>query len=351
MKRLEKIVMKDLTRKLLFALSVFWLVVAVYILGKALMVSSEETQENTLYSYVISADSQYKVYLKPNQLYPEGFLGENRLYSNALFDYLEVGFVAEYLGTEAAEISGNYSVEAIVEGYQGGGANRQSIYERSFLLSGPKTIEGTTTAKISETVWVALEPYRDFANNAELILGARPSRELKIVLSGTFMAKTDFGEVEEPFSYQLSLPMGTELFTITKSEPLSRQNQITETQSVNISAKPMTMMVAVLFLLIGFGGAIAILNFTRKPSEEELYRIAFADMVRKHGSRIIRLDSLPDLVTSDLHTRLADLDSLVKLADDLQRPICFCPDTLGMPTDNLLFVSDGEIHYLWEYQG
>jgi len=347
-KQNKRKVLKSSMRRALLVLSIILLAFAAYRLT-VVLTPEVKTQEDILYRYTVTADGQYKVYLKPNQLYSEKFLEENRLYSNALIEYLEVGFMAEFWGTETAEVSAKYSVEGIALGYQGGTNDRKIIYEQHFPIAEPKEIIGTTALELFETVKVTLDPYREFVNDAELILGARSSKELQVVWSGVFTAKTEFGNIEEPFSFQLSMPMVNELFQINKQEPFSKQNNISKTQEVVTEINNFSLAVAVIVLVLGLLGLAGALVFTRRPNQDENKLIVFADIVRKHGSRIIRMDTLPQFGGNDLRFNIADLDSLVKLSDDVQKPICFCPDKTGMPVENLMFVMDGENYYAWKY--
>lgn len=304
------------------------------------------SERNILYNYDMSVSSSYEVRLVENELYPEGVLGEDRVYARSLIDRLVIDFTAEYSGNKEAPVRGNYSVVVIVEGYQTSGDSRKIIYEKSFPFAENITLNGEGGGvKITERVALDINEYKIFADRADQILNAKPGREARVVFSGAFVAETDHGEIKEPFTYSILLPLSSDLFTITKQNPIKKTDLIAENREIAMQRAPVSFVLPGLVMLAALA-AIAFLGFfVRQPTAEELYRSNFKKILRKHGSRMVRLEG-PSGAPADLQLAVADLDSLIKMADELQRPVCYALNEEGLPAAGLLYVPDGQRDYL-----
>ena len=328
---------------LLFAL--LFLALTAYQIYKIL--GPQEEVSVTLYNYLISSDCGYQVLLKKNELFPQGVLEENKLYSPSLVDRTEITFRAEYAGSGKAAVTCDYAIEAVLQGYQGNAETRQTVYEKRYPLKKQTSAEGDTVLKISEPVSVVLPPYKEYVDKANAILGTQIPADLRIEMSGVFRADSEFGKVEKPFQYALSIPLGNNLYTIAKPSPVSIQDAITGTGIDTTEPTPLSFLPAALLFLLAAGVFAFFLFFTRKPTVEEQRRMDIRKLIRVHGSRMIRLTQLPYFDSDDIRQILvADPDSLVKLSDDLQRPISYCPDEEGLPKGDLLFLTENDRCYL-----
>ncbi len=303
------------------------------------------SEKDILYSYTMAVDSGYKVSLVENELYPEKVLGEDRVYARSLIDHLSIKFTAEYIGSKTAAISGNYSAAVVVEGYQLVGDSRKVIYEKNFPLTENKVIKGADSVKIAEEVTVDINEYKAFADKADQILNAKPGREARVLFSGVILAKTEQGEINEPFMYSILLPLTNDLFSITKQAPITKADVIAETREIVMEPAAASFILPVTSLLIALAAIAALVFLTRPPTTEESYCSAFKGIMRKHGSRMVRLESLA-AGPGDVQVTVADLDSLIKIADELQRPVCYALDEEGLPAAGLLYVPDGQRRYM-----
>jgi len=343
-KLMKKIIMKRITRLALLTAAVILLAGTGYAALMALK-PSITTERTILYSYSLSAGGSYEALLIENELYPERVLGEDRIYSRNLIDRLNITFTADYSGNQPSSISGNYSIAVTVQGYQSSNDIRRVIYEHSFPLVENKPIQGENSVEISDTVSLDLSEYKYFADKAEQILNARPERSGKIIFSGVFLAQTEYGEVEEPFSYLIDLPLSSELFSITKEAPISKTDIIAEENDAELRSSLTSAILPLSGSLIILAAILVLIFFTRLPTEEEQYVLNFKAILRKHGSRMAKLNNLPP-ITVDTQVEIADLASLIKISDERQRPVCYSLNGEGLPVDGLLYVPDDGVHYM-----
>lgn len=339
----KKIVIQNQIRRTALIVTAVLLAASCYGIIKSLSEKTEK-QENVLYKSLLKADSSYEVTLVENELYPDGVLEEGRFYARALADHLNVVFSAEFLGDKKADISGNYSIAVIVEGYQSSENSRKIIYEKRYPFVEDKKIEGSSSVTITDEVSLNLQEYKAFADKADQILNAKPNREARIEFTGIIYAETEFGDVEEPFTYCLYFPLSSELFTVTKDAAISKNNVISEMSEKKMGSSPQFAGFYTFACFAMMIAAAVLIFFCRPPTESEAYVLGFKAILRKYGSRMVKLKGLPP-IPNDSFVLIADIDSLIKVSDERQQPVCYYPDEQGMPLDGLLYVPDHDKYY------
>lgn len=306
-------------------------------------------EEQTDYTYVVSADSAYRVRLIPNELYEEEWMEEGGLYSSHLTDEIEVSLNASFSGSAPAAAGGTYTVTGIVEGYQEGKNGRRTIYERRFPLKRGEALEnGKGGADIQENVSLRLEPYRQAAAQADVILGAAPARRFYLLFEGSLQAGTEYGKAEEPFSLSLQIPIQEQngFYEITKSEPLSRQGKITSQAEVRTSPAPFLAPAIGIWAIGSAAVVLWVLLGTRIPDELEEYRRQGREILRKYASHMIQLEHLDESILGQ-GTEVADVQNLILAAEEIHRPVCYSLDGDGLPKGGVFYIPDGDRGYVF----
>lgn len=343
MKRPEAKALRKSARITILIFAFLFLALSIYQIFK--VTGSKKKVRTTLYNCLISADCSYQVILKKNDLFPEGVLEENRIYPLALVDRAEILFRAEYAGSGKADVTGDYTIEAVLQGYKNNGDEQQTVYEKHFPLIDHTTVNETGALKISESVSVDPASYKKTAEQANAILGLQVPANLKVTMSGTFHGDSKFGKVEKPFRYSLDIPLENSLYTIKKPNPVSIQDSITETKTGLFQWTPKSFLPAVLLFLLA-AAMFGILAFhTRRPTPQEQHRMDMQKLIRTYGSRMVRLTQMPSAADME-QIVITDPDSLIRLSDDLQRPIYYCPDDEGLPRNDLFCLFENHRCYL-----
>lgn len=331
--------------------SVLALAVLFFLLGgltgtKALR-GETRMEEWAQYEYMLSVDAAYHVQLRPNELYPEQRMEEGRIYSSALVEMINFDFTAVYESEQRGEISGLYSVDVRIQGHQGG-ETKEIVYERSFPLMSDRKVSGTDKAQIAIQLPINMRPYYDFTLRAEEILDAKLVKNIEVMFYGTFSADTDYGPVEEPFSYTINVPYGDGLFTLSKPAPLLKQGSLGESKEVTEHPNLLLLLPTALLFLAAAALLIYFLRFTRKPTPEEQLQFDWQNILRKHGSRMIRMEGLSLFLQKEVKGEVFDLASLIKMADELRVPIYYALGDKGMPALGTLYLEDREQIYFWK---
>lgn len=307
-----------------------------------------ESSKVTLYSYQVKADASYRVHLRPNTLYEGEWLEEGGVYAEALTDYIELSFRASFQGSEPANVSGTYRIAAVTEGYQSGAESQQAVvYRKEFpLKEGVFPAADKVSTKVEELLAIQPDIYREYARQAEQVLQTSVSKRFYLTFTGILEIKTAYGEKKQDFAYQLTLPIGTgtSLYQITKPKPILEEDEIVELQESAGSVNFYQVVIAALVGIAGLSLLAFLFFFTRPPDREELWQILLKEILRKYGSRMSRLEEFPDFKEAKC-VRLADIESLITLAEEIRRPVLYRPDEAQLPQDGIFYCSgEGEIY-------
>ena len=242
-----------------------------------LLMPKTATETDTLYTCRVEADSSYRVFLNQNSLYDEQWLPEKTVYSEALTDYIEVQFRASFWGSEASSVTGTCQISIVLEGSQGTVESRPMIYYKEFPL---KTItlapNDSGSASIEELLDIRMQPYFDYANQADSLLQTNLSKRCTLTFTGRFSAATPYGDKSQDFTYQLPLHIGTgsSLYQITKPEPFSSSDIVTRYRDVQLPVERVSVIIACTGLTAGILLLIFTAFLTRLPNPDERRQIS-----------------------------------------------------------------------------
>ena len=346
-KRIKKVPVTAV-RRAFYAAAGGILFISAVIAGVRLLPPETRMEEETEYIYEVSADISYRVKLLPNQLFSEEWLEEGGVYSGKLTDQIEVTLTADFTGSAQAAVAGAYTVTGIVEGYRETKDSRKVIYERRFpIKEGQAAEDGTGGSAIREAVSLRMERYKQAADEADIILGEAPARRFYLLFEGAFASDTRFGDVQEPFSLSLQIPIQKQegLYEISGPEPFKKTGQLTSQKEVLAAGPPSEAWLIGIWAALSLAAVIWTLFFTRRPNEEEAYFRQCKTLLRKYGSRMIQLKRM-DRKWEDHGTEVSDIENLVLISEEIHRPVCYSPDEKGLPEYGILYVPDEENGYV-----
>ena len=126
----------DKRRKLISLLCSALLIVGGIVATFFAMKKDVKNEDSTVYSYDITADSSYKVYLKENGIYDSEWLDEGGMYPKKLTDHIELLLKLNFSGQGqvSAVVGGNYSVNAVLEGVYVKDNDKKAVYTKTYPL-------------------------------------------------------------------------------------------------------------------------------------------------------------------------------------------------------------------------
>lgn len=296
---------------------------------------AEQSADQTLYSYEVDADSTYRVHLLTNDLYPDEWMGEGGYYPDNLTDYIEVTLNSACKGSEKSNLSGNYTIYALLTGYVlDDNDEQQIIYQKQVeLKSGTLNQTGDALAESSDTVDINLAEYESYVDEAETTLGSDISESLDLIMEGTCSIDSDYGTDSKEFSYDLPIPLSSsDFFQITKPDSTVEEGNFTQTVSVPGIINLQQLFLGIVMAIAG-GILLAVSLFAvRIMTEEERYRGKVLTIMRKYGSRMVQIENWPNIEYKEI-IHVINIEQMLLMAEEMQCPVFYCSEEKGFPKD------------------
>ncbi|GAB1475406.1 hypothetical protein MASR2M70_02380 [Bacillota bacterium] len=313
--------------------------------------SSEEVirKENIVFNYKCQPSLEYKVFVKESEIYPKTILeeGDYTYYSKLLLDKIEAEFNVEYNSSKPTPMNIEYQVFATVNGYQGQAPGKVIYWSKSFPLTNNRVIETEGDSwSGKEAVPFTLKDYDAFAVKAKEISGMKVSNELIVELKGSISAKASKEDVVIPISASMTIPLLEDVFKIEKiaGEPIDVS--VTETEEAIIPPDP-SLIILLGFLMAVLIGLMPILWFKiREPGELDMLRKKNNVLLKNYGSRMVAMEEIPDLNCSRYY-QVHSIKDMIKIADEIQKPIIYVPDDMTLLRGNELYIIDQSNLYRW----
>ncbi len=312
-------------------------------------VNEEKTvsEENIIFEYSCQPSVNYTVNIRPNELYPGTVLEEGGYYSKLLLEHIQAEFAVDYQGSNATPINIQYQVLATVNGYQGQTENKDIYWTKSFPLTEEKTVEiegdsWSTTEQINFT----LGDYDALAVRGKEISGMKVSNEVIVELLGTITAQTSTEEVAIPFSSNLQIPLLEDVFQVTKTAGEALQGSVTESEEVLVPFDRTKVSLLVVLMLLCVAAIPVLLLVIKEPDELTILRKKNNGLIKNYGSRMVAMRAIP----AQEYSRYYQVDSIkdmIKIADEMQKPIIYIPDDSTMVRNNELFIIHEDSLYRW----
>ncbi|WP_352420630.1 DUF5305 domain-containing protein [Proteiniborus sp.] len=283
-----------------------------------------EEQKIPLYSYNNKSTVNYKIFLKPNMLYPTNSLDEGMIYLTEFVDYIKTTFNYEFSGDRAVNIEGTYDIVAKVQGFNMEKEQVMSIWEKNYTLVSQKNFNiNDRTKAIKEEINISLDQYNDFVKQITEATKINCQTNLNVIMNINLKGSIDNNQIEESISPSIVIPLNTNMFQISGNTNIEKPGAIEETKQVQLPVNKNQVMfygiilgvlVIVLALLIFFTEAIIVV---KDPYEKLLKQI-----FKKHGDRLVALNSNP-AVTLEGAVMVKSIDDLVRIADEVGKPIMY----------------------------
>lgn len=306
----------------------------------------EISQTESSAVYTITTESDYKVHLLPNELFANEWMEDGQIYSSLLTDYIEVDLSSTLMSNHQIEVSGEYNVTAVFEGYQERQEMKKIIYERRYpLVSG--TFDKSQKKKISihEKIKVHPEVHKEYAKKAESILGGSTSKILYLLFEGTFF----INEEEKTFEYQINIPIGNDIYyEIKNPQPIVTKGELTKITQITVKPPLKEYSPYIASAVFGLILVIYITFFVRVKEDDEVWEDLMKKIMKKYASRMICVEELPN-EKSNVILRLKEISSIIALSEELREPVLYCINEKGLPLDGAFYILGSEYTYLLQY--
>ncbi len=298
--------------------------------------------------YTEKGSADYKVSYVDNEFFDEEWIGSGQSYISSLVDGMNASFSYD-LDMEAANVGFNYTygitAHLIVSDKSTGRTHIEEVYE--LLAKTTKSISGTGSLKIRESVDVDYNTYNDYAKRfmGEYSL-KNATAYLLVTLDVGVLSASDAFEKNGESSYfvSLNIPLAEDTFSIdiTASIPSSENRVLAYNAAVNQDVFLITGYVTAALTLILAIVLIAFVYLTR--NEDINYTIKVRKLVNAYRSFIQEIASEFDF-TGYQTVAVKTFTEMLGIRDTIQSPILMsenADETMTqfiIPTNtNLLYV-------------
>lgn len=303
-------------------------------------------KETIVYEAACEPKLAYQVVINPNEVFPGTAQHEGEFYSKKILNHIQADFEVCYAGSKPTPLEIEYQILATVNGYQGKDSDKLIIWSKSFPLTNKKIMKEENSGAWSknEQVNIQLGGYDAFAVRAKEITGMDVNNEVIVSMKGKIIAHANKKDLETPFDVNIRIPLMEDVFQITKSSLEPANNSITISKTV---PEPINMLKTVSYislLALCLVGIIIMIFFTREPNNDELLLKKANSTLKNYGSRIVALQKIPKMNYKQYY-KVHSIKDLIKIADELQKPIFYEVDKDTLVKDYEFHVIENDIIY------
>lgn len=280
-----------------------------------------------LYAYNITRNSDYKVYLKPNNYIEQKYMGMNETYITDLVDYIDANFRYNYNVSQNATSKYTYKVIAVlnVEYYVTGSSQGTKLWSKEYTLVEPKQLQiESNQININENVKIDFNSYNSEIKKFKEQFGLpiKSYLDVKLVVASEIDVAESNKIQKDDSAVNLKMDLNQQVFSILQDyEPIDKGQIIDEENISNVSNVILLTIGIILFAISAFG----ILNIIRKiivADRKTDYEIALNRILKNYGDIVAEIVT-PTETEGMKVIDVKNFDQLLDIEEEIRMPILF----------------------------
>mgnify|MGYP000859689931 CR=1 FL=1 len=273
-------------------------------------VPTEQVVPRAAYSCV--SEISYFPILKEGALYKDGNIEFGAHYITSYVDRLRLNCKYDFVGDNASDMHGNYSITATLQGIH----NNIVIWKKEYQLVNEQKF---TRNKMQKSILLELGDYRSFIDELEKETGIKFDVNMNISYGVNMSAVVGGSTVNEASLSTLQFSM-KDLLMQFSGEPVSRlEKTIDEVITTETKLSNELLIANIAILALALASLVYIIFFTAgqrpDPAKRQLKKI-----FKQYGDRIVELKSNA-IPSADNMMVVSSFRDLLLAADELKRPI------------------------------
>lgn len=303
-------------------------------------------EKHSVYSYNNKSNVNYEVVLTPNNIYTQKSMEEGSVYITKLIDYINTSFRYEFNGDKIAKVNGKYNITAVLEGFLPGDAINKSIWRKEYTLQPDTDFKGEDKRLyIENKTPINIKSYFSFIEAANQAAEINFLTKLTIRWNVSMEAKTDKGIIRENLAPIMEIPLGSKYFQVGGNLSEDKPGNIEETISVVSPAYNRKIVLYSVASGICFVSLLFLILFISGKAELSVLDKKRRQIFKEHGSRMAGICS--DITSiSNVMIEVLSIDDLVKIADDIGRPILYKSNINEGEINNFYVIDEEKIYML-----
>lgn len=341
---IRKIKTKSIYKYTILSFLVLFLIIFVCFLIKELYYPVETKIEKPLYNYSVKPNVNYKVTLKPNTFFNDANMNEGKIYFSELIDNIKLHFNYEYNGDEESIINGNYNINGIMEGYiKNADEEIIIIWQKPFnLMQNDEFNFNHNQLFLNKEIDLDFQMYNLIAK--EIIELTKTPAQVRLIftMNVNLLTETKYGIVEDQSSPSLIIPLDVSMFEISKSGIEEKNEAIKQTITEVVPIDTNLIITLSILSLMCTLGLIFVLVFIQGVREDKLEK-NIKKIFKNHGSRLVALVNCNYSDMENIYV-VNNIEDLVKIADELEKPIFYKKRDQLKEIDNFYIVNDNNTY-------
>lgn len=323
--------------KLWMKISIIAVITAIALLSGLLIyrganISGEQTGE--AYSYNISRNTDYKVYLVENSHYDTPYLSpkqnpELEQYASSLIDYIDVDFIYNYSQSTIKNFYTSYSVKAIITGQYENAKSTSSgeLWKRNYTLLDDTdlTNENTSVYNIRQNIKINYNQYNAEVSQYRAATHLAIDAKLKVLMQvNSYNVPFDSPDFDrsKPASTDeivLNIPLTTSATKIEKSYEDKTSDMVLP--ATETSTNGVMIVAGVIGLLVSSGIGFVLFRVFFKD-ERTNYEKKLDKLLKNYNDIIAEVDDGAK-VTDKKFIDIKNFEDLVDIEEELKIPILY----------------------------
>lgn len=320
------------------------ILVIVMIIGIYTQFNQPAQEEVTYFQYTESAKVDFDVKNKDDSILSSGSFAGG-VYLVDLIEQLNTVFSYDFTSQEDANVRGDYEIVAVVRCYDGNSSDRKVVWEEDFILKSKQDFAGSSTVSITEEVNFQPHEYIQFAESIERELRLRLPMAIYLHMNVNLTAETGGYLVQQTASPGLVFPIGSNQVEIQKLE-MEESYNLTRVEEIELPASTGSIATRGVGALLLTAAGLYVSFFTVNAPPKSKLELHIKKILREHRPRLVALERDIDFKFGAVY-RLKTIDDLIKVADELTKPILYVHQ-LDPGSTKEFFVVDGSSIYIYK---
>lgn len=283
------------------------------------LINSLAINNDPIYQYQMSQDTDYKVYLEKNDFIKENYLTKNQLYLQNIVRYIEINFLYQYEASDKEDLYYQYDISSNLNiNYAN---TNQTLVSKNYPIITNKILEQKDSSKIEvkESVNIDYQKYYQEVQKFKEQFNVPVSASLTV----SFNLQMQIGEDQDTktSASTVIIDLTGSVFEIKIQESEDQQETILEIGQMNQE----TNYLLVMFFSILFISSFVYLIYNIKTyqlSKTIKLKKKTREILRKYGQIIIELEKEPKINLKNI-IDVKNFNELVEVEEEIREPILY----------------------------
>ena len=290
----------------------------IIVISVFIFIRSFPDYSNSIYQYTTFQNTDYKVFLIPNEFYTQDYLEKDNIYLKDLTKYIEFNFLYNYNVSMKENLNCKYDIlSTLYIEYSNTG---QVVLEKDYPIIENKIIQQQYSNKIDINEKINID-YQKYNGEVEKFK-EKFNLPVTAYLVINFNVKAGIQNQEKISTSKVTIYLNQPAYEIKVKDLDEQENTVIETQDNNIN-----------YVLLWFGGVLFIISFgyliyliwRYQLSETKKVKVQLSRILKKYRGIIVELEYKPNFEIKNV-VDVKGFEELIDVEEEVRNPILFFED-------------------------